>query len=446
MCNILKDTMPNSKTVQKRLSIFKNILLLVTLFLIGVGTSYSYLKKPDILPKIFVKNQDVYTPFMMEIYDKIKENYWDNVTDEQLASLYKLATEKFTEKPQNLTSKDRIGTQKLMEHILMATDRSKRRQLSIDMAGAILATLNPTGRSGLYNQKLETQLKNTVSNINPQKDLYKDLGLNKGASPKEVADAYQKQAQELEKVKDSSPEANRKLQEISYAQEVLSKPETKANYDSKGIEPTASSRLLTANVYYLKLDKFSPTTFDEFQRNAQAADKTGGPTSLIIDLRGNMGGAIDITPNFLGVFIGKNQYAFDFFHKGDYIVFRTPVEKLAAFSRYNSIVILVDSNTQSSAEILAAAFKRSKVGILLGVPTKGWGTVERVFPLDHQIDPAEKYSMFLVHSVTIRDDGLPIEGRGVEPDVNTKETNWKDKLSAILKNPELEGQVTKLLQ
>ncbi|MBI2338435.1 hypothetical protein HYU95_04600 [Candidatus Daviesbacteria bacterium] len=82
---------------------------------------------------------------------------------------------------------------------------------------------------------------------------------------------------------------------------------------------------------------------------------------------------------------------------------------------------------------------------MVGTPTKGWGTVERVFPLDNQISKEEKYSLFLVHSLTLRDDNLPIEGRGVEPDVNITDTNWPQKLLLYFNNPALIDNTAKIL-
>src|SRR5258706_26747 len=77
-------------------------------------------------------------------------------------------------------------------------NETTRNQFLAAVASSVLATLQPSGRSGLYTEKQQQQLNNTVSNINPQKDLYKDLGLNKGASKEEVqkasADLQQKLA------------------------------------------------------------------------------------------------------------------------------------------------------------------------------------------------------------------------------------------------------------
>ena len=44
------------------------------------------------------------------------------------------------------------------------------------------------------------------------------------------------------------------------------------------------------------------------------------------------------------------------------------------------------------------------------------------------INDKEKYSMFLVHTITLREDGLPIEGNGVEPHISFDDKNWKQQL------------------
>ncbi|MBI2599479.1 hypothetical protein HYW43_00995, partial [Candidatus Daviesbacteria bacterium] len=117
----------------------------------------------------------------------------------------------------------------------------------------------------------------------------------------------------------------------------------------------------------------------------------------------------------------------------------------ASIAKYKQVVILIDNQTQSSAEIMASSFKKYRVGVVVGVPSKGWGTVERVFPLDNQIDNAEKYSIFLVHSITIRDDNQPIEGRGVEPDINIKNSTWENQLFDYFRNLQLTTAIKQVL-
>lgn len=474
----------------KVLTAIKALLIPLLIFTLGAGGGYFYFVKTS--PNIKQENssKDPYVAFLSEIYDKVMENYWDNITDDQLSNIYKLAAEKITGQPQQLKTKQKqtiqnstnstpqvpgsttlglslnlqgssIGDLKLLNQengktsskkdallemltdVLKNMDDKQKKDFTVNEAAAVLANLNPFGRSGLYTQKLEQQLKNNVQNINPEKDLYKDLGIAKGSSEQQVKQAYEKKAEELKK--ESSPEAQQKLKEVAYAKEVLTQPDRKERYDQKGVEPTIFTKIVQPGILYLQFKKFSPTSYDEFTKAFDPYKDDSSLYGLVFDLRGNIGGSIDAAPYFIGDFIGKNQYAFDFFHKGEYQPFKTPTEKLASITKYKQVVILVDNQTQSSAEIMAASFKKYHIGVVAGVPSKGWGTVERVFPLDHQIDKGEKYSIFLVHSITIRDDNQPIEGRGVEPDINIKQDGWEQQLLKYFSNPQLVSAIKEIL-
>ena len=93
---------------------------------------------------------------------------------------------------------------------------------------------------------------------------------------------------------------------------------------------------------------------------------------------------------------------------------------------------------------MAASFKKFHIGVVIGEHTKGWGTVERVFPIDNQFSDKEKYSLFLVHSITLRDDNQPIEGRGVDPDIKISDPNWQSQLLQYFNNPALVTSVASL--
>lgn len=428
----------------------RNFLLFLVIFSLGVGFGYRYVQYSQSnlqinieknTPKAFIAKQEA--RFISEIYDKIKENYWNNISDAELLDLFKLsidknggdsAVAKFENKEKLLNS---IGKQ------ITAMNDEQKNKFIVSTVTSVLASLAPPGRSGLFTQKNEEQLKNTVSNINPDKDLYKDLGLQKDASSEEVAQNYQKKAEELRK--DDSPEAQEKLKQLTYAKEVLSNTDQKENYDTAGVEPTIFSKLIKPDVLYVQFKKFSPTSLDEFGKIFEKYKDTKELNALIFDLRSNVGGAIDATAYFLGFFLGRNQYAFDFYRKGEYLPFKTLTDKLSSISKYKQIVILIDNQTQSSAEMLAASLKKYHVGVVIGVPSKGWGTVEKVFPLDNQISQKEKYSLFLVHSITLREDNLPIEGRGVEPDINIKDPDWPQKVLEYFNNLTLVDSVKQVL-
>lgn len=423
---------------------FKKFIVLVIIFSIGVAAGYGYFSKIQNPKSTDSTNYGKNTQyvglspnkaFVSEIYDKIKENYWENITDTQLLDLFKLSIEKNTGQIQANKFKGKDELLKIVQNI-------NQKDL-VNIVSSVLASLQPTGRSGLFTEKQEIALKNTVQNVNPEKDLYKDLGLNKGATEDEVQKVFQKQAEELKK--QSSPEAKEKLKQLTYAKEVLTEKDTKQRYDQAQIEPTIFTKIVAPGIFYLQFKKFSPTSLDEFQKAFETYKDDTNLYGLILDLRGNIGGAIDATAYFMGYFLGKNQYAFDFYKKGEYLPFKTPTDKLPSISKYKQVVVLIDNNTQSSAEMMAASLKKYHVGVVLGVPTKGWGTVERVFPLDNQISKEEKYSMFLVHSITLRDDNLPIEGRGVKPDINIMDSNWQQQLYSYFRNQELIDAILSIL-
>ncbi len=415
---------------------FNSLLIFIVIFSLGIGVGYGYFKNHQTTTSSsspVLKN----TPkaFVEEVYDKIKDNYWNNISDAELLDLFKLSLDK---NGGQISIAKFENKDKLLDSITTATsgmNEEAKLKFLTSVVSSVLSTLQPVGRSGLYTEKQEEQLKNTVANINPEKDLYKDLGLTKGASETAIIKAFNESAQKLSS--DSSKEAKDQLKQLVYAKDTLTEADKKQRYDQNKAEPTIFNKVIEPNILYVQFKKFSPTSLDEFQKAFEAYKNDSKVNALILDLRGNIGGAIDATAYFLGFFLGKNQYAFDFYHKGEYLPFKTPVDKLLALQQYKQMVVLVDQNTQSSAELMAASLKRYHTGVVVGVPTKGWGTVERVFPLDNQISSNQKYSIFLVHSITLRDDNQPIEGRGVDPDVNLKSSDWEQRLFDYFRNPEL---------
>lgn len=435
----------------------KKLNLKILLILIGAFILVSGLSGYLIFTQTQKKPVDQNQVFVGEIYDKIKENYWENISDQKLSELFGLAIEKLagpnisntldsknkdatslTQASNNTLSGKKPATkEEMLRSVSTVTakyDQNKKKEFIVNLVSAVLANLQPFGRSGLYTQKLETQLKNTVNNVNPEKDLYKDLGLPKNASEAAVLETFNK-----------LPEEKKKNKEIAYAKDTLINKDTKARYDQGGVEPTIFPKFLTPDIAYMQFKKFSPTSFDEFQKSLNSLDKEGGPTSLIFDLRGNIGGAIDALPYFMGNFLGANQYIFDFYVKDKFEPYRTTLAQLPVMKRIKTMVVLVDNQTQSSAELMASSLKRYRIAVVVGVPTKGWGTVERIFPLDHQIDKNEKYSLFLVHRITLRDDNQPIEGRGVDPNVNIKDLNWETQLESYVRYPGLVSAVKQIL-
>ena len=196
----------------------------------------------------------------------------------------------------------------------------------------------------------------------------------------------------------------------------------------------------------MHVKKISPQTLDEFQKASDSTDRNPELKTLVLDLRGNIGGAIDIMPYFLGPFIGPDNYAYDFFHQDEYVPFKTKTGWLPSLVKFKKVVILIDGESQSSAEVMAATLKKYNVGVLIGSRTKGWGTIEQITPIKNQFDPTQKFSLLLVHSLTLREDGQPIEGRGVEPTIYISDKNWPKLFQDYYNSPVLMQAIKNLLK
>lgn len=357
-------------------TILIGLVIVVALFSLGAVSDYFYFNRSQFKGSVAPQQEerDVYLGFLSEIYNIIKQNYWDNLSDAQLSSLFKAGAENLVGGSYNLKSNDLEGLKEVYSEILSQFNDAQKKEFSVRLANLVLTSLSPQSRSSLYTQKNEQSLKETIQNINPETNL---------------------------------------------------------------AEPTVFYKLLKPEIFYIYIKIFSPATFSEFQRAANSLGDIESVNTLILDLRQNLGGSIDILPYFLGPFIGQDQFAYEFLHQGERIPFKTKTGWLDSLVRYKQVVILVDSQTQSTAELLAAVLKKYNVGVVIGEKTRGWGTVEKVFEIKQQIDPQEKYSLFLTHSLTLRDDNQPIEGNGVEPVINFTGENWEDQLYEYFRHLQL---------
>lgn len=367
-----------------------------------------------------------YMLFFNDVYGTIKDNYWDSITDQQLVNLYVLAAQKITGVNIDNPPKEKKILEKLVDGLISKMDSDQKKvEFSSNLEDMVLANLEPFGRSRLYSQKDTTDLQNRVENVTGT-DQYQILGVPKTASLDEINKVYNDQTAKLQN--DKSEQAQKKLADLTHAYNTLSDTANKTNYDTTQAEPTLEGRLLSPEIFYLKMSKFSPTMVSELENVTQKVDKGNSLDTLIFDLRDNVGGLIDGLPYILGPFIGNNQYAYQFFQKGKTEDFKTVMGWMPSLVRYKKVIFLINENSQSSAEQMAAVMKKYHVGLVVGTKTRGWGTVEKVFEVNHQIDSSQKFSVYLVHHLTLREDGQPIEGRGVEPDIDISKPDWATQL------------------
>jgi carboxyl-terminal processing protease len=138
--------------------------------------------------------------------------------------------------------------------------------------------------------------------------------------------------------------------------------------------------MIDKEVGYIKISRFSQTTYEEFKKGLDQLKKDG-MKKLVLDLQGNPGGymdqAIDVADEFLP--------------KGEKIVFTHGQE-----SRYNEnaiatekgdfekgdLIVLVNEGSASAAEIVSGALQDNDRAIVVGRRSYGKGLVQRPFDLN----------------------------------------------------------------
>lgn len=170
--------------------------------------------------------------------------------------------------------------------------------------------------------------------------------------------------------------------------------------------PTVKYEILKNNIGYIQITEFDDVTTDQFTE-ALAVVKGAHAKGLIIDLRGNPGGSLNVVVDIARQILPKGLIVYT-------------EDKYGEREEYNCdgrrqldmpLVVLVNGNSASASEILAGAVKDYKVGTLVGTTTFGKGIVQRILPL------TDGTALKLTISAYYTPNGNNIHGVGIEPDV-----------------------------
>ncbi len=171
--------------------------------------------------------------------------------------------------------------------------------------------------------------------------------------------------------------------------------------------PSLSWQLLSDAVGYVRIDSFTGRTGEELVR--ALSSMAGSETSaLVLDLRGNGGGAVDGATAVLGQLLGHG-IAYRELNQGQ-LERRHPIPFNAEAIDW-PLAILIDGGTASAAEIVAAALRDHRRGKLIGEATFGKGSMQGIFEL------GDGSSIHVTIARWLSSHGVPIEGSGVQPDL-----------------------------
>src|SRR5438309_11478848 len=184
--------------------------------------------------------------------------------------------------------------------------------------------------------------------------------------------------------------------------------------------PSVRSAVIADHILYVRIYQFTTTTTDEFHSalSTGLADAKG----IVLDLREDPGGFITGADHVISEFVASGETFELRDRNGNVDRHDVSGEHLAT---KQPLIVLVDANSASAAEIVAGSLQVHKRAKLVGTVTFGKGSVQQDFPLSDGAD---------IH-LTIRrwylPNGQTIDHKGLTPDVPVTLANSSDEYDVL---------------
>ena len=175
------------------------------------------------------------------------------------------------------------------------------------------------------------------------------------------------------------------------------------------IQSVREAKILEERIGYVRLSDFREGTPKDLEAAVEQL-KAKQMDSLILDLRNNPGGLLDVSVAVAELFLDRRQMIVSTKGrlKNQNFEFRSRREGLADEV---PIVVLVNEGSASASEIVAGAVQDHHRGIILGTTTHGKASVQTIFPLK------DGSALRLTTSKYFTPSGRSIHGQGIAPDV-----------------------------
>ena len=169
--------------------------------------------------------------------------------------------------------------------------------------------------------------------------------------------------------------------------------------------PSVTWRLQTPEIGYIRVERFTERTDIEFARALEAL--SAAATGLVLDLRGNRGGLLDSAVGVAGRFLEEDDAVLHQIGRGHQRTYRNQT----GGDLTTRLIVLVDGDTASAAEIVAGALQDHNRARLAGEPTLGKGSVQEIHDL------SDGSSLHITVAIWLTPDRRPIDGMGLTPDI-----------------------------
>jgi len=178
------------------------------------------------------------------------------------------------------------------------------------------------------------------------------------------------------------------------------------------IQDVKHTQILEDNIGFIRLTEFREDSAKAFKKALDELTALNAD-SLILDLRNNPGGLLNVAIKITEFFLPDGQ-----------IIVSTKGRRYSQNTVTRSankkdvidwpMVVLLNEGSASGSEILAGALKDNKRAIILGSKSFGKGSVQSVIPLP------DGAGLRLTTSKYFTPSGVSIHGEGIEPDIVVK--------------------------
>lgn len=203
----------------------------------------------------------------------------------------------------------------------------------------------------------------------------------------------------------------------------------------ESLDAATRAQLSQARIGYVKLITFNENTVRAFDRLFAEVQRAGA-RALILDLRNNGGGLLDVSLEVANRFVPAGQPLVHTVDRNG----RRRTERATGRAKVSvPVVVLVNEFTASASEIVAGALQDSGAATLVGVKTFGKGVIQTVVDLPLDSGAAITTAKYLTPN------GRDIHKKGMTPDmvVGESEEALRERLRGQ-PDAEIERRITQM--
>lgn len=177
-------------------------------------------------------------------------------------------------------------------------------------------------------------------------------------------------------------------------------------------QESVKAEMLDNKIGYVRITAFNTAdeggqqdTYTEFKEKVTEL-QNNGMEKMIIDLRDNPGGALDVVCNIADMIVPEGTITYMEYKDGKRETFTSDANEINM-----PIAVIINENSASASEVLTGCLKDYKKAIIVGKKSYGKGIVQTVYPF------MDGSGMSVTVAKYYSPNGVCIHGTGIEPDI-----------------------------